>query len=908
MREGENQFKISVTMAIYNVEDYIDEAMESLINQTIGFENIQVVMVDDCSTDGTRTICRQYARKYPQNIVYIEKENNSGAADTRNIALQKCTGEITTSVDPDDYVDLELFENAYDYYQEVKSEVDVVAVPLHFFGDAADYHIASKYRYYKTRIVDIENEYYSIQLNTCGTFCNTQLLQKFGYPTNLYVDSEDTFLITEVILEKKAYAVLCGKGEYRYRKRLVGDSLTQVSGDKKAWYSEKVDNFFFPLINYSKEKYGKTLRYLQFMFRYIMQWNIKYNCGQRNVLSVEETEEYLNKLRNILLEIDDEILTNRINDKKIDSSVHLNNMLLNCKYGQNLPVRYLYKSENMYMTLEDEMLYTIKEHGINIQAINFCEDKIYISGFYTNPFLNADIKLKVEINDEEVEFKIIKSELYSVKYFGKTASQGYEFQVAAIIQEDMQIKFYFCNDHINYLVPLITNKSPYNKLYTKCAEDYYFYENTRLEIGKKGICLKRAESKEKFKCEVKYLKRLLFGKKLLRKKSTNIKAVIMRCIYWATHPVLKKKKIWLFMDRMNKGGDNAEFLFRYSMKQKDEIAKYFVVNKETETYKYLKREHLPVVAKGSLKHRLLLFNCDKFITSQMDVIYMNDLRGIEIFFRDLLNFDYIHIQHGLCWQNLEHLLNPNIENLKMITAVAHNEVKNLNQERYGYLNNQLHPVGMARFDGLCDKSKEIKQVMICPTWRRDLVGRLKPDGEREYSDKFKKSKFFEIYNSMLSDEKFISFAEKAGYKIIFVLHPNLQQQRGDFNIDERVLFPKAYEVDYDYLLKQSKLMVTDYSGIQFDFAYMQKPLIYYHDASLPNHLETSEFFDYEKDGFGEICTSADELKESIKKYIKNDAQMEQQYIERVEKFFIFHDFNNCKRIYEEILQYSMGIV
>ena len=166
---------------------------------------------------------------------------------------------------------------------------------------------------------------------------------------------------------------------------------------------------------------------------------------------------------------------------------------------------------------------------------------------------------------------------------------------------------------------------------------------------------------------------------------------------------------------------------------------------------------------------------------------MSDLRGIEIFFRDLLNFDYIHVQHGLCWQNLEHLLNPNVENLKFITAVAWSEIKNLQQERYGFLDNQVHPVGMARFDGLNNKDSEIKQIMICPTWRRDLVGRLKPDGAREYSERFRKSKFFETYNLLLNDNEFITSVETAGYQIIFVLHPNLQQQRTDFNIDHRVI-------------------------------------------------------------------------------------------------------------------------
>lgn len=901
-----NAFKISVTMAVYNASDYIKEAMDSILNQTIGFENVQVVMVDDCSTDGSAEKCEEYAEQYPDNIIFIKNETNSGVAVTRNKALKQCQGELTTSIDPDDYVDLNLFENAYNYFQQVKDCVDMVEVPLHFFEGSNDYHLNSKYRFAATRIIDIEQEYYSICLNTCGAFVDTKLLQMYGYPETLNVDSEDTFLITQAIMRKRRYAVLKAGGEYHYRKRLSNNSLTQTNGEKKEWYIDKVDNFFMPLIQCYRNENSRLPRYLQFLFRYSLQWNFKYNSGNRNVLSVEETEEYLKKIQYVLNEIDDDILLNRGGDKKLDSNIHLLNALLKAKYGSNAPYSYLYKKENMYMAVNDDIIYSLTDHGINISNINFCENKMYIGGFYTNPFINAGLKLEVEINGEPCSFQSVTSTLYSPKYFGRESCQAVEFWLCVELSESIDIKMFLTNGKVRYLAPLITNKSPYNKIYTKCSKSYYIYKDKQLKIGKKVLYIREVSAKDKVKCEKAYLRELLFGKKLLRKKCTNINAVLLRLAYWLIKPYMKKRKVWLFMDRMNKGGDNAEFLFRYAIKQNDGIDKFFVVCKDTGTYKRLKNEHLPVLAKGSIWHRLMFLYSEKFITSQMDVIYMNDFRGIEIFFRDLFNFDYIHIQHGLCWQNLEHLLNPNVENMKMITAVAWNEVKNLQQERYAYFNKQVHPVGMARFDGLQGYKNEKKQIMICPTWRRDLVGRLLPSGSREYSEKFKQSLFFHMYNELLSDSQLIDSIVDRGYQILFVLHPNLQQQRGDFKIDSRVIFPNAQEVDYDFYLKESKIMVTDYSGIQFDFAYMKKPIIYFHDAQLQNHLVTSEFFNYVNDGFGEICTSVNELKNLIMKYVDNNATMDTKYQKRVEDFFIFHDFNHCKRIYSEILNYKMG--
>ena len=130
----------------------------------------------------------------------------------------------------------------------------------------------------------------------------------------------------------------------------------------------------------------------------------------------------------------------------------------------------------------------------------------------------------------------------------------------------------------------------------------------------------------------------------------------------------------------------------------------------------------------------------------------------------------------------------------------------------------------------------------------------------------------------------------------------MQTQREDYSIDQRVVFPDRNEVDYDRSLRESKIMVTDYSGIQFDFAYMRKPVIYFHHKDLPNHLENSEFFQYERDGFGEICRDVGALKQEIFKTIRNEGKMAPKYVERVRRFFIYDDFDHCRRIYEEIVK------
>ncbi len=94
--------KISIILPIFNVGDHLRGGIDSLINQSIGNENLEIIMVNDCSTDGSGKIIDEYAEKYDCCIA-IHHEQNSGAAYTpRNTGLDACTGDYIMFLDPDD--------------------------------------------------------------------------------------------------------------------------------------------------------------------------------------------------------------------------------------------------------------------------------------------------------------------------------------------------------------------------------------------------------------------------------------------------------------------------------------------------------------------------------------------------------------------------------------------------------------------------------------------------------------------------------------------------------------------------------------------------------------------------------------------------------------------------------------
>lgn len=110
---------ISIIVPVYNVEEYIEQALDSLINQT--YKNIEIIIIDDGSTDNSAIICERYAEE-DKRIVVIHTANN-GVAIARNLGINLAKGEYIGFVDPDDYINLEMFEKLYGALKECKADI-----------------------------------------------------------------------------------------------------------------------------------------------------------------------------------------------------------------------------------------------------------------------------------------------------------------------------------------------------------------------------------------------------------------------------------------------------------------------------------------------------------------------------------------------------------------------------------------------------------------------------------------------------------------------------------------------------------------------------------------------------------------------------------------------------------------
>ena len=118
--------KVSVLVPIFNVEQYLEECLDSIVNQTL--EDIEIICINDGSTDSSLKIIKKYAKNDPRFVIIDKK--NSGYGDSMNMGLKKATGEYIGIVESDDWIEHDMFEQLY----KSASENDAEVVKANFYN------------------------------------------------------------------------------------------------------------------------------------------------------------------------------------------------------------------------------------------------------------------------------------------------------------------------------------------------------------------------------------------------------------------------------------------------------------------------------------------------------------------------------------------------------------------------------------------------------------------------------------------------------------------------------------------------------------------------------------------------------------------------------------------------------
>jgi len=357
---------------------------------------------------------------------------------------------------------------------------------------------------------------------------------------------------------------------------------------------------------------------------------------------------------------------------------------------------------------------------------------------------------------------------------------------------------------------------------------------------------------------------------------------------------IKKKKLWLICESKDTARDNGYHLFKYIRENYKDDFVFYAIEKSSKDYKKIKK-YGNIIEFGSLKHWLYYMSATVNISSQKAGNPAPPLFYILHVYGNLYNNRFF-LQHGITKDNCQ-WLHYKETRFKRFICGAKREYDYI-IEKYGYPKENIIYTGFPRFDNLYHNKVNKKQVLIMPTWRNWLGRDLNSLNKTE---EFTETNYFKSWNSLLNNKNLIDFIEKNDITLYFYPHINMQKYLKDFKTSSKnIEFVNNFEKDIQEMLKESALLITDYSSVYMDFAYMSKPIIYYHfDKEEYRKKQYQEgYFSYENDGFGPVYEKEKDVVKKIIDYIEQDYKIDEKYQKRIDHFFPLKDQNNCKRVYE----------
>ncbi|MCR5104904.1 MAG: CDP-glycerol glycerophosphotransferase family protein [Eubacterium sp.] len=794
---------------------------------------------------------------------------------------------------------------------------------------------------------------------------------KLRLRSQLKYNYEADFLLR--LIENHAFLVK-QKTKLKYKQGEPGDEDFRefIGIYDKVWYLNNMKDFLLPMLEGYKQKGD-----IPYIVQLYSMYNIKCrldankNNANRHILNEEEIQIFKERINQVLSYIDDEIIMSVLRYPVYKRDFQLSRMLLRLKYfgaeegsstdshdaAQNIRPcpgttfkgfealqdmeEYLaeldYIPEDFFHTVNVRYpALFIMQNGLpvhsssvlrcNIQFMDYRNGCLEIDGSFPDIYYRDKIKYYFEINGRRYEPEWC--ERYSLtKYFGESAYKRYPFHVSIPIDDIYDSVFKKERNVLRFFIEY--DSSPYEiayefKSHTSRLAAYPI--NSYWHAGKWLLTTSQIETEKgghlatgivisEYSWSDMASKEIATGWELLTSfKMHRFRFWLQRAAWVITRPYFKNKDIWMFFDKIYKGGDSSEYLYKYACKMQEEKNQnrkkrklYYLLDKSSTDYERLKNEGYKPLKRGSFLHRLVFLNANMMVVSNSTVFAFNDyyLENSR-YIRGIVDFHTVCVQHGLSVQKIALAQQRLRDNTRLYFCASRYEIENLSRPVYDYVGyDALRLTGVPRYDGLIDNDK--KQIMISPTWRMQSAMLVtKNEGvQRDYNPNFRDTPYFKVYNRLINDKKLIAAAKKYGYRIAYVLHPIVSSQAEDFDKNDFVdIIPSVGDMSYEKMFCESSLMVTDYSGIQFDFAYMRKPLVYYHPDELEAHYEEGTFH-YDTMAFGEIVHKKDELVELLVDYMKEGCKMKELYKMRADDFFEFDDRNNCQRIYDEIEKYCL---
>ena len=353
------------------------------------------------------------------------------------------------------------------------------------------------------------------------------------------------------------------------------------------------------------------------------------------------------------------------------------------------------------------------------------------------------------------------------------------------------------------------------------------------------------------------------------------------------------RNLWLIAERGTDARDNGYHFFKFVRENHPEINCAYVITKDSPDYEKI-RSLGRTIEQGSFRH-YLAFACAKAKISTHIMGYAPGSYYFTVLDRKfrLVRGKKVFLQHGIIKDNIKEIHYPEVR-LDLFICSTIPEYEDLIKD-YHFPDGVIRRIGLCRYDALLSEHQVKRQILVMPTWR--YYARALDD------ESFKMCEYYRSFQSLISDERLHRLLEENDYELVLYLHYELQKYTKLFSGNNgRVHVRGMKDADVQRLLMESALLVTDYSSVFFDFAYMKKPLAYW---QFDRELFFTEqygrgYFRFDEDGFGPLCLQKEQVIDFIEDELRSGMKVEDRYAQRVEHNFSEFSTDHCKKTFEAI--------
>lgn len=873
-----NNCIVSIVVPAFNAASSLPKTVASLREQTLSRDKLEIILINDGSSDSTLEVCRRLAAE-ADNITVIDKPNG-GVGSARNAGIDAAHGKYIAFLDSDDTLLPETLEAAVDFFDKHYDEIDLVTYPMRLYNEQREWPHVREQILTETGVYDLTKlqNAFALITNVNVVVKNNDELPRFR--EDLLVHEDELFFM-DVLLRKQRVG-FSKKGAYRYCQR----PGSAISTKMHPFYQfEKNIGFWEELFS----RYdGPAPLYLQASFLNEVNWKLRQDVLLPYHYGEDDFQHAIDRIRALMNRVDDDVI---FTSPRADDYYRC----FLARQKTSTALSYLIEKGCIVLKRGEAILLCRNHIDANIVKTRISESVLHLEGvlesvlFEWHPtaslFLEIDGASKIELPHV--------STLRDYREGHVSTCRFAKFKAAIPLGGSTHAAFSISVG--NEMIPIRLIFSEKANLDTQNGISSFIAGDYLIAAGGDGSSLSIAKAPSTRR------KMLVWLQNTRDAAAQNRKTLAIRL--FQRFNKRQKKPLWLYYDRAGIGGDNAYLQFIHDLSKDDGIERYYVSKDDPETLRSLFAENQlkHVLAFASAKHRLAHLNADRIITSYIEhqnwcPFASKTMRGLA----DIVHYDMVYLQYGVLHAHTPWTLGADNCLFDFVAASTQFEVDNLTTS-YGFGKDQLITSGMPRYDSIDTTAIPQRKILLAPSWRKYLVSEqpgLKFEAKRAA---FLESSFWKETKHLLESNALLELLEEYDYTLDIKLHPIFSVYKDEFEAlsNDRIrLVNSVKESDYT-------VFVTDYSSWVFDFVYLKRSIAYFlpDDEEFASGLNGYHQLDLPlEDGFGPLCKTAGQLLSALERILERDGSPAPEYARKMDGFFLHYDNNQRDRLYEALMR------